>query len=137
MALDHICINRKPSANFFKQIGHVIRKRPSLSFLLDRLKNTGKIGSIVDEFCKEIGVRKKDLKAEFNFVEHHRAHIASGFLVSPFEESALISVDGFGDFLSCMMATGKGNEIEILNTVLYSPFPGNVLFVHHTVSGFP
>lgn len=80
---------------------------------------------------------RKDLKAEFNFVEHHRAHIASSFLVSPFKESALISVDGFGDFLSCMTAMGSGNDIEMLNTV---PYPHSLGMFYLTITqylGFP
>lgn len=76
---------------------------------------------------------KKDLKAEFKFVEHHRAHIASSFLVSPFNKAALISVDGFGDFLSCMTAIGRGSDIEIQNTV---PFPHSLGMFYLTITQY-
>lgn len=135
--LDYICINRNPRANFLKKIEYVIRRRPSLLSLKDRLRNRSKIGNITDEFCNKIGVSRKDLKAEFKFVEHHRAHIASSFLVSPFKEAALISVDGFGDFLSCMTAMGKGNDIEILSSV---PYPHSLGMFYLTITqylGFP
>ena len=135
--LDYICINRNTRANLLKKIGYVIRKRPSLSSLRDRLRNRSKIGNVVDEFSRKIGTGRKDLKAEFKFVEHHRAHIASSFMVSPFQESALISVDGFGDFLSCMMAMGRGNNIKILNTV---PYPHSLGLFYLTITqylGFP
>ena len=135
--LDYICINRNTRANLLKKIGYVIRKRPSISSLKDRLRNRSKVGNIVDEFCKKISVSEKELKAEFKFIEHHRAHIASSFLVSPFQESALISVDGFGDFLSCMMAMGRGNDIEILNSV---PYPHSLGMFYLTITqylGFP
>lgn len=131
--LDYICINRNPRANLLKKIEYVIRKRPSLSSLMDRLRNRSKLGNIVDEFCNKIGVNRKDLKAEFKFVEHHRAHIASSFLVSPFQESALISVDGFGDFLSCMMAMGRGNDIDVLNTV---PYPHSLGMFYLTITQY-
>lgn len=135
--LDYICINRNPRANLLKKIEYVIRKRPSLSSLMDRLRNRSKIGNITDEFCKKIGVNRKDLRAEFKFVEHHRAHIASSFMVSPFKEAALISVDGFGDFLSCMTAMGKGNDIEMLNTVSYPHSLGMFYLTITQYLGFP
>ena len=135
--LDYICINRNTRANLLKKIEYVIRNRPSLSSLKDRLRNRSKLGNIVDEFCNNIGVSSKELKAKFKFVEHHRAHIASSFLVSPFKEAALISVDGFGDFLSCMTAIGKGNDIEILNTVSYPHSLGMFYLTITQYLGFP
>ena len=38
------------------------------------------------------------LTRQVHFVEQHRAHLASAFFASPFEEAAVISIDGFGDF---------------------------------------
>ena len=134
--LDYVCINRNTRANLLKKVQYVVRKRPSFSSVMDRLRNRDKIGNITDEFCTKISVTGNDLP-EFKFVEHHHAHIASSFLVSPFEESALLSVDGFGDFLSCMTAMGRGNDIEILNTV---PFPHSLGIFYLTVTqylGFP
>jgi len=54
-------------------------------------------------------------------VEHHKAHLASSFFVSPFDEAALFSVDGLGDFASTMWGVGRGNQIEA---------PGAVTFPH-------
>lgn len=135
--LDYVCINRNTRANFLKKITYVIKKRPPLALLKDRLQNRSKICSITDEFCRTFGVSRKELKAEFKFVEHHRAHISSSFLVSPFQESALISVDGFGDFLSCMTGIGRGNDIKILDTV---PYPHSLGIFYLTITqylGFP
>jgi carbamoyltransferase len=57
--------------------------------------------------------------------------------VSPFKEAALISVDGFGDFLSCMLAVGKGNNIEILDTVSYPHSLGMFYLTMTQYLGFP
>lgn len=116
---------------------YVIGNRLSFASLKDRLRNRSKIGSITDEFCDKIGASKKKLKAEFKFVEHHRAHIASSFLVSPFKEAAVISVDGFGDFLSCMTGMGKGNDIKVLNTVPYPHSLGMFYLIVTQYLGFP
>ena len=57
------------------------------------------------------------MKAELHRVEHHRAHIASSFYVSGFEEAACLSVDGFGDFVSTMFAEGTGTKLDIFEHV--------------------
>ncbi len=70
-------------------------------------------------------------------VEHHRAHVASAFFVSPFDEAAVLSLDGFGDFASTMLARGRGHEIEVTGRVL---FPHSLGIFYTAVTqwlGFP
>jgi len=134
--IDYVAVNRNPRANLLKKVSYVLTKRPSISSLKDRLKNRGKIRSITDEFRQRIGLNDK-LKAQFRFVEHHRAHLSSSFLVSPFQKSALISVDGFGDFLSCMMGVGDGNSIRTIDTVPYPHSLGIFYLAITQYLGFP
>src|SRR6185369_4018064 len=70
-------------------------------------------------------------------VEHHRAHLASCFFVSPFERAALLSIDGFGDFISTMWAMGDGNTIEVLGQVEYPHSTGIVYTATTQFLGFP
>ena len=56
-------------------------------------------------------------KVEINNIEHHYAHLSSAFHVSPFEESCILSVDGFGDFASTAWGYGKNNKIRIDNKI--------------------
>ena len=63
--------------------------------------------------------------------------MASAFFVSPFEEAAVLSLDGFGDFASTMLAVGRGNRFEILDRVL---FPHSLGIFYTAVTqwlGFP
>ena len=62
---------------------------------------------------------RKELGANIpiKFVKHHDAHIGSTFLVSPFEESAILTIDGLGEYESCVHAVGLGSEIKRLNHV--------------------
>ncbi len=53
----------------------------------------------------------------FVAVEHHLAHVASAFYCSPFDEAMCLTVDGFGDFVSTMMAVGRGDRLEVLQRV--------------------
>ena len=117
--VDYITISRDPSANIYKKITHSLKNLVSFKTLKDRLANTKKIGSVKEELSKALGVDISKIKAEVYNVEHHRSHMASAFFASPFEESAILSIDGFGDFTSTMIGVGKGNKIEVLDSVIY------------------
>ncbi len=117
--VNHTTISRDPSANVYKKITHSLKNLVSFKTLKDRLANTKKVSSVKEELAKSLGVDVSEIKAEVHNVEHHRSHMASAFFASPFEESAILSIDGFGDFTSTMIGTGNGNKIEVLNSVIY------------------
>ncbi|MDP9052977.1 MAG: carbamoyltransferase [Acidobacteriota bacterium] len=73
----------------------------------------------------------------FHFVEHHRAHLASAFFASPFEDAAVISIDGFGDFSSVMWGVGKGNRIDVKGSVLFPHSLGIFYTAFTQFLGFP
>src|SRR4029077_7515626 len=56
---------------------------------------------------------------EVRRVEHHKAHLASSFFVSPFAQAALYSIDGLGDFASAMWGIGRGNHIEPMGATVF------------------
>ncbi len=116
----HIGISRVPSAHLINKITFVLFNR--LMFTqqgLDRLRSVEKIRNLKTVLAESLGVSESDLTMEFHNVEHHVAHMASAFLVSPFEEAALLSVDGFGDFCSTMLGRGRGNSLEKLDSILF------------------
>src|SRR5207244_1742399 len=103
----------------------------------DRLSNAAKVRDLKDNLARALGVSKNTLRAQFHNVEHHRAHLASSFFVSPFERAALLSIDGFGDFISTMWAIGEGNSIEVLGQVEYPHSTGIVYTATTQFLGFP
>lgn len=115
--VDHFAINRDPKANLLKKIGFTLVKRPDLKFVLDRLKNAKEVATIEDELERAFPGEK--VRGEVHHVEHHLAHLASAFLVSPFEEAVAVSVDGFGDFASAAWGVGKGSVIEVEDKVYF------------------
>ncbi len=64
------------------------------------------------------------------FAEHHESHAASAFFPSPFEEAAILTLDGVGEWATAAFGAGKGNRIELLGEMhfphslglLYSAF---------------
>ncbi len=115
--LDHIAVNRDPKAHLMKKALFAFKRRPSLSLVTDRLKNAGRIGGMDAAFAKAFPDEARH--ATIHNVEHHTAHLASSFFVSPFEEAAVVSVDGFGDFASAMWGTGSGSRLDITGRVFF------------------
>ena len=53
------------------------------------------------------------------FTEHHEAHAASAFFPSPFEEAAILTVDGVGEWATATLATGRGSRIELTHELRF------------------
>ncbi len=79
-------------------------------------------------------IRKKlEYKGDILFIEHHLAHAASSFLVSPFMESAIVTVDGVGEWTTTTYGVGKGNEIELLKEI---QFPHSIGLIYSTITAY-
>jgi carbamoyltransferase len=102
----------------------------------DRLGNAAKVRDLKDDLARALGVSTTSMRAKFHNIEHHRAHLASSFFVSPFERAALLSIDGFGDFISTMWAKGEGNSIKVLGQVEYPHSTGIVYTATTQFIGF-
>lgn len=118
-AVDVIAVGRDPRANLRERIGFVMRNRQSMKKLASRFRNRRNIAGIAGRLATTFGVDLKDVLNRITNVEHHLAHKASSFMVSPFDEAAILTVDGFGDFVSSMQGLGRGNTMKPLGKVLY------------------
>ena len=117
--LDHVAIGRDPRANLGAKLRRTLRHGVDLGFLRSRVGNAAQVLDIRKPLAQALGVEPSALQAKFHNVEHHQAHIASAYLVSPFREAAVLSLDGFGDFASAMLAHGSGDRFEVLERVLF------------------
>jgi len=54
---------------------------------------------------------------KFHFLEHHMCHAASSFLVSPYETSAILTMDGTGEAATTLMSVGSGTDIRALKRI--------------------
>jgi|TARA_B100000315_G_scaffold184421_1_gene173486 carbamoyltransferase len=72
----------------------------------------------------------EDKSVSIFFVDHHLAHAANGFYLSPYEEAAILTIDGKGESETCLFAKGEGTSIKKIKSVemphsiglLYSTF---------------
>jgi carbamoyltransferase len=117
--IDHVAVSRNPRANFAAKAWRVMRAPSARTFTRSRIAVASQIRRVDKELSRALGASESDLRAKVHFVEHHQAHTASAFFVSPFHEAAVLSADGFGDFVSIMLAHGKGNQLKILERVKY------------------
>jgi carbamoyltransferase len=60
-----------------------------------------------------------DYKGEVLMIEHHLSHAASAFLVSPFDEAAIVTVDGVGEWATSTIGSGKGEDISIQKEIRF------------------
>jgi carbamoyltransferase len=70
-------------------------------------------------WTKDLIARELGYKGEILFAEHHQSHAASAFLVSPFDEAAILTVDGVGEWATASLAAGSGNSIRMLKQINY------------------
>lgn len=135
--LDHVALSFNPRANLGRRLAFVARNRPSPRAILDRLKRQGKTLGLREQFAAAANLPTDRVKARFHRIEHHQTHVAAGFLISPHEESAILSVDGMGDFTSTLTAHGHGVDWQELNRVW---FPHSIGFLYSAITmylGFP
>ncbi|MGK4006115.1 carbamoyltransferase C-terminal domain-containing protein [Sorangium sp. So ce1036] len=111
--IDHIALGRDPRAHLGDRLLYAMTRRSPAGLL------KGALGARDPKvhLGAALGVDPKRLRAVSHNVEHHRAHLASAFFPSGFDEAAVVSIDAFGDFVSTMWARGRGNKLEILRRV--------------------
>ena len=114
--IDHIAIPRDPWARLGTKLLYALQMP---RFALERSRVLTRFSGIHEELAAVFGVGSETIKSEFHRVEHHVAHLASAFFVSPFDQAAVLSADGLGDFASTMWAKGQGNRLKVQGAVSF------------------
>ena len=115
--VDHVAVNQDARANLGKKLAYTVRHRPDLGMVLDRLRNKRERAGVAEQLARAIP--DQEFRGAVHGVEHHLAHMSSAFHVSPFDEAAVVSVDGFGDFASAAWGVGRGTRIEVEDRVYF------------------
>lgn len=139
--VDHIAIGRDLKAKMLKKIMFAATHPAiGLNAISNRLRNARQVSSLAKEFATHFpGIQEDVIHSRIHNIEHHRAHLASAFYASPFQEAALLSIDGSGDFTTTMMGIGKDTTMEVLDSidfphsigVFYSAFTQYLGFPHY------
>lgn len=115
----HVALARDPKANAAPKMAYVAqRPLKAAGAVVEHFRRNRKTKSTLEELAEVCGEDPARVRFETIGVEHHLAHIASAYYLSPFEGlTAGLSYDASGDFASLMAARCEGNRIEVLDRV--------------------
>lgn len=114
--IDHVAVPRNPWARLATKLFYAVQMP---RFTLDRYHALKHFKGIHEDLAAAFDVDPKTTRMPFHRIEHHVAHLASAFFVSPFDRAAVLSTDGLGDFASTMWATGEGNHLKVHGSVAF------------------
>jgi carbamoyltransferase len=115
--VDAVAIGRDKSANRAQKLRYVASHPTRLLNLVKIRSARSSIDSLEEMIARECGVDPESLRFEQHAVEHHLAHTASAYFASDWESAAGITIDGSGDFVSCMMSVCDGAAIRPLHRI--------------------
>ncbi len=115
--LDYVAVGRDPGANRFQKIAYALRHPWRLFNFLSIYRTQSGLDDLEGLISRECDVPRSNLEFEQVNVEHHLAHVSSAYFVSPWDHCAGFSMDGSGDFTTCMLTECRGKEIEVLHRV--------------------
>jgi carbamoyltransferase len=125
--IDHIAFFWNPYVSFSKIPVYLLKFWDKVPTLLREQKhfeveeNLGMLNYLFDMLKLPKRLKQEfnasQAKFKFHFLEHHMCHAASAFFPSPFEDAAILTIDGAGEWATSMLAHGKGNQIKKISTV--------------------
>jgi carbamoyltransferase len=131
----HVAVNTDNSANRWRKLAYVLTSGVRPGYVLSRLRARGERTDIAGNLAKALP--EQEFCGTVHAVEHHLCHLASAFLVSPYDRAVAVSVDGFGDFSSAAWGLGQGASLAVEGRV-YFPHSLGVFYEAMTqFIGFP
>ena len=133
--IDHVAVNSDNRANRWRKLAYVLTSGVSPSYVLGRLRQRGERADVAGNLARALPGER--FRGTVHAVEHHLCHLASAFLVSPYDKAVAVSVDGFGDFSSAAWGLGEGGALSVDGRV-YFPHSLGVFYEAMTqFIGFP
>ena len=82
-------------------------------------RTTGRSARFPRRSPRRSASHRRARQPKMHWVEHHPAHLASTFFVSPFDDAAVCAIDGFGDFVSTSWAIGRGTPMDVIHRTFF------------------
>jgi len=132
----HVAVSRRPRAHLARKALFALRHRPDRTLLSSRAANYRQVDRIPATVAAALDLDASARRPRVHWVEHHPAHLASSFFVSPFERAAVCAIDGFGDFVSTSWGTGRANRIDVRHRTFFPHSLGVVYLAITQYLGF-
>lgn len=128
--LDHVVFYENPLVKFERLTTtyHLTAPHSLRSFLRAFPKWLTSNLWLEHEIQKELGIKRR-----IAFGDHHLSHAASAFFPSPFEEAAILTIDGVGEWSTATFGLGRGNRIELFKEIR---FPNSVGLLYSAFTYF-
>jgi carbamoyltransferase len=127
--VDYVAFYEKPFLKFERVIHQHLESFPlSLKTFLSSMPSWMNEKLRILKKIKKIGFKK-----DVFFVEHHLAHAASAFFPSPFAESAIVTIDGVGEWSTTTYGSGKENKIQLNKEI---KFPHSLGLLYSTITAY-
>ena len=135
--INYVVFYEKPFVRFerlletyfaYAPVGFMSFRQSIPRWLKDKLFQKGNIIKKLKSISDDVDWGDKLL-----FSDHHLSHSASAFYPSPFKESAILTVDGVGEWATTSVSVGKDNNIELLEEL---HFPHSIGLLYSTVTSF-
>ena len=131
----HVAVNSDNRANRWRKLAYVLTSGVRPGYVLKRLRHRGDRADVAGNLKRTLP--DQEFRGSVHAVEHHLCHLASAFLVSPYDKAVAVSVDGFGDFSSAAWGLGQGGQLAVEGRV-YFPHSLGVFYEAMTqFIGFP
>jgi carbamoyltransferase len=127
-----LAVARDPHARILHKVRYALQMPYAI---LPRLGAQRKVANVAEAVCDALKTANGHF--ELRRIEHHKAHLASSFFVSPFDQAALYSIDGLGDFASAMWGIGRGNQIQPMGATIFPHSLGIFYSALTQFLGFP
>lgn len=135
--VDAVAVGRDSSANLHKKLEFALR-HPTKLLNFARMRGKSKtFDDLKTLIASECDVDAAKLNFKTYNVEHHLAHTASAYFASEWEHSAGITIDGSGDFVSCMLSECVGDEIKPLHRIFVPHSLGTLYTAVCQFIGYP
>lgn len=126
--IDHITFFWKPAISYSKIPVYFLKFIDKVPILLREQRtftmeeNLGMLNYLGDMLklprtIKKLFPEENKVRFRFHLIEHHLCHAASAFFVTPYEEAAILTIDGAGEWTTALMAHGKGTQIKKIRSV--------------------
>jgi carbamoyltransferase len=135
--IDLFAVSRNPRAHLWRKALFAMRSRPDPRLLTERARNAATVQRLHERLGASLDLPAAVVRAKLRYIEHHPAHLASAFFASPFEESAVCAIDGFGDFVSTSSGVGRGPELDVQQRVFFPHSLGLLYLAITQFLGFP
>ena len=131
--VDAIGFYEKPLVKFERLLESYLASAPRglRSYLMSMPLWLGRKLWMGDEIQHELGTERKIL-----FGDHHESHAASAFYPSPFEEAAILTIDGVGEWTTSAIAHGRGADIAMLREMRFPHSVGLLYSAFTYFTGF-